>query len=332
MSSIHAKATITGLVAGLLLAGCSGGSAVTPGPDAGPMSGASVSPGTRLLPGPAVMGPTVVPIVPKRVAAPRGWPAGKNSKLIFVANISANEVLMYSQGKNPKPVGSITDGLSDPAGLAVDNKGTLYVSNLGNNTITEYPAGSTSPSVTLSSGLSGNYGVAVDNKGDVFTVNLNTNTLVGFKPGKTQPFETVSGLDNPTGVAADSKNNVFVACDANNTVYEIPAGTSTLENSGLLALVGPIGLAFTKGDTLYVSNFGASNVAVYDKGSTSPDTTITNGITAPTLNAFAANGTFLQTNQGGAVPEYKKGKANPFTSITGISGPLGVTASPRSPN
>ena len=278
------------------------------------------------------MGPTIVPIVPKRIAAPRGWPAGKKSKLIFVANISANEVLMYSQGKNPNPVGSITDGLSDPAGLAVDSKGTLYVSNLGNNTITEYPAGSSSPSVTLSSGLSGNYGVAVDNKGDVFTVNLNTNNLVGFKPGKTQPFETVSGLDNPTGVATDRKNNVFVACDANNTVYEIPAGTSTLENSGLLALVGPIGLAFTKGDTLYVSNFGVGNVAVYDKGSDSPNTTITNGITAPTLNAFAANGTFLQTNQGGAVVEYKKGRGNPFTSITGISGPLGVTASPRSPN
>jgi hypothetical protein len=316
----------------LLLAGCSGGSTVTPASGAGPASGASVNNGMRVLPGPVVMGPTIVPIVPKRIAAPRGWPTGKKSKLVFVANISANEVLMYTQGKNPNPVGSITDGLSDPAGLAVDSKGTLYVSNLGNNTITEYPAGSTSPSVTLSSGLSGNYGVAVDNKGDVFTVNLNTNTLVGFKPGKTEPFETITGLDNPTGVATDSKNNVFVACDANNTIYEVPAGSSTLENSGLLALVGPIGLAFTKGDTLYVSNFGADNVAVYDKGSKSPNTTITNGITAPTLNAFAANGTFLQTNQSGAVDEYKKGKANPFTSITGISGPLGVTASPRSPN
>lgn len=332
MSSIHAKGTIAGVVAGVLLAGCSSGSVMTPVSGSGPVSGAAVASGTRLLPGPVVMGPTVVPLVPKRVAAPRGWPAGKKSKLVFVANISANEVLMYSQGKNPQPVGSITDGLSDPAGLAVDIKGTLYVSNLGNNTITEYPVGSTSPSVTLSSGLDGNYGDAVDNKGDVFAVNLNTNSLVGYKPGKTQPFETVTGLDNPTGVATDSKNNVFIACDANNTVYEVPAGSSTLQNSGLLGLVGPIGLAFTKGDTLYVSNFGSGNVAVYDKGSDSPNTTITNGITAPTLNAFAANGTFIQTNQGGAIPEYKKGKGNPFASITGVSGPLGVTASPRSPN
>lgn len=324
---------LVGAVALALASGCSGNSSpVAPGqPGSLAPSSRQIGLGVRILPGPAVSGPTVVPLVPHRSNLPHAWPAKKKQKqILFVSDLEASEVLMYDPKKaNPPSEGSISDGVSDPAGLAVDEKGALYVSNLGNNTITVYPAGKTSPSLTIDSGLDGNYGVAVDSKGDVFATNLDNNTVTGYRPGKTSPYETITGFDNPVGIAVDDSDNVYVACDSNNTIYIIPAGSSEMENSGLTGLSGPIGVAFGEKDVLYVANFAESSVGIYPKGSTSPSGTITDGIDYPTLDGFTSSDYFFQSNQGDNVVGYKKGQTSPFSTITGNSDPLGVASSPK---
>jgi hypothetical protein len=293
------------------------------------------APGTRVLPGPVVSGPAVVPLVPRQSRLPHVWPA-KTTPILFVANLSSNEIVMYNPAmKNPSPEGSITQGVLDPSGVAVDKKGTLYVSNEGDSSITEYPAGQTSPSVTITTGISSPYGVSVDNKGDVFASNLGNNTVVGYKRGKTTPFETInfSALGQPVGVAADSKNNVWVACDSTNAVFMIPAGSSTPQNAGMSNLNGPIGISFGKSDVTYVANFGAtpSAVEIYAYGTTTPSGSITTGIeqNGPTLNAFTHSGIFFQSNQFLNVVGYKKGQTKPFSTITGLSNPVGVASSPE---
>jgi hypothetical protein len=295
--------------------------------------------GMRVLPGPAVAGPIIVPLVPRDVNAPRGWPVEparhhRHPQLLFVAD-SSSGVLIYNPATvNGSPTGSITNGVNAPAQLAVDKASTLYVVNDGNNTITVYAKGSKTPKLTISSGLSGPYGVTVDSSGEVFASNLNTNTVVGYKAGQTSPFETInfSTLGQPVGLGVDSSDNIWVACDSTNAVFEIPKGSSTPKNANLSGLNGPIGISFGGSNLTYVSNFGAnpSNVQVYTYGTTTPKATITTGIeqNGPTLNAVTHSNTFFQSNQGFNVVGYKLGGTSPFSTLKGASSPLGIASSP----
>jgi len=316
------------------VAGCSGNSALSI-----PSQSTSITPsahqvpaGVRVLPGPAVSGPTIVPLVPRQPNAPRGWPAAApNRQILFVSDESTNSVLMYQpKVPNASPMGSITTGLSTPFGLAVDKAGALYVANLGNSTVTVYPLGASSPSLTISTGISGPYGIAVDSSGEVFVSNLNNNTITGYKAGVTSPFETINfnAYGQAVGVGVDGSDNIWVACDTTNGVFEIPAGTQTVNNSGLTSLNGPIDVSFGKRDVIYVSNFATPNVNIYAYGTTSPSATITSGIVGPTLNGFASSGKFFQSNQGVNVVGYKGGQTTPFSTLSGTSSPTGIAGYP----
>jgi YVTN family beta-propeller protein len=315
------------------IAGCSGNSgALAPNQSLSlAPSSRHVDSGMRILPGPAVAGPMIVPQVPRQPKAPRGWPAGApNRQMLFVAD-SSSGVLMYSpKTPNASPEGSITNGVDAPAGIAMDASGTLYVTNEGNNTVTVYPAGSSSPSLTISTGIDGPYGIAVDSSGEVFVSNLNTNELTGYKAGATSPFETInfSAYGQAVGVGVDASDNIWVACDSSNGVFEIPAGTQTVNNSGLTNLSGPIGVSFGKRNVIYVSNFAASSVNIYTNGSTSPSSTITSGLSGPTLGGFASSGRYFQSNQDLNVVGYKGLQTTPFSTLSGASTPLGIAAVP----
>jgi hypothetical protein len=264
---------------------------------------------------------------------PQVWPLHHHHKpqILFVADINNSQVLLYNPKiANPTPKGMITNGINSPIGLAVDKHNTLYVANAGNNTITVYPYGKTSPSLTINSGLSSPYGLAVDGLGDVFASNLGNNTITGYKPGQTSPFETInfSSEGQAVGVGSDANNNIWVACDSTNEVFEIPAGSSTPQNAGLTNLNGPIGISFGQNDQIFVSNFASANVEIYNYGSKNPSVTITSGITAPTLNGLTHSDSFFQSNQGSNVVGYLKGQTTPFSTITGISNPLGIASLP----
>lgn len=311
-----------------MLAGCSANSGSSGQPLLAPGTAAS---GSRILPGPAVAGPIVVPLVTHPDNVPRVWPK-KKAQVLFVSDAGKGEVELFDpKTANPSPEGSIASGLNVPFGLAVDKKGNLYVANLGNDTIAIYAPGTTTPSTTLSTGLSGPYGIGVDSKGDIFATNINNNTVTGFKAGATSPFETINfnSYGQAVGLAVDGKDNVWVACDTTNAVFEIAAGTSSVTNSGLTGLAGPIGISFGAKDEIFVANFGATDVEYYQYGSTSPAGKITSGISAPTLDGVTKSDSFFQSNQDGSVEGYKKGQTTPFSTITGLSDPTGVASSPE---
>lgn len=314
------------------VAGCSGNStSLAPGQSSSLAPSIHVGKGMRALPGPALTGPLIVPAVPRQPNAPRGWPA-KQQQILFVAD-SSSGVLMYDpKTPNASPEGSITTGVDAPDGVAVDKKGALYVTNAGNNTVTVYPAGSSSPSLTISSGISSPYGIAVDSSLDVFVSNLGTNEITAYKPGSTSAYETINfaNYGQAVGIGVDGKNNVWVACDTTNSVFEIPAGSSSVQNPGLTDVSGPIGISFGKKDVIYISNISASKVNIYKYGTTSPSGSITNGIEhyGPTLNGFTKSGFFFQANQDDNVVGYKKNQTTPFSTLSGASSPLGIASSP----
>ena len=61
-------------------------------------------------------------------------------------------------------------GLKQPAGVAADAAGAIYVSDLGNNQVLKLPAGASSPSVLPFAGLNRPDDVAVDTGGSVYVV------------------------------------------------------------------------------------------------------------------------------------------------------------------
>ena len=115
--------------ASISLAACSANSAAPTQSSGLTPSVQRVPHGMRLLPGPMVAGPLLVSAVPLKPNAPAGWPDHKKKKkeLLFVSDASSG-VLIYDPTKaNSSPTGSITTGVNAPAGLAVDSKGNLYV-------------------------------------------------------------------------------------------------------------------------------------------------------------------------------------------------------------
>jgi hypothetical protein len=64
---------------------------------------------------------------------------------------SNNVVNAYDVAQPGEPlILSITQGIDNPAGLKVDDQGTLYVASPGNDTVAEYAFGQSVPAVTLS--------------------------------------------------------------------------------------------------------------------------------------------------------------------------------------
>jgi DNA-binding beta-propeller fold protein YncE len=107
------------------------------------------SPGNdAVLHGPA--GPNGVG--PNRLSTLRGWMSPdvrRKTALLYVSDVGANLVDVFSV-PGYKRVGQITKGIDEPEGLAVDQKGSLYVPNYKSGTVTVYKHGATSPSLTLS--------------------------------------------------------------------------------------------------------------------------------------------------------------------------------------
>lgn len=116
--------------------------------------------------------------------------------------------------------------------MAVDASGTLYVgANTGSNTtVTAYPAGSSTPSLTITSSGSfcefGSAGVAVDASGTLYVANCSN--VTEYSAGSTTPsgvtIPTGGGLYGGAGVAVDAARTLYVA--SNNTVTEYPGSTT----------------------------------------------------------------------------------------------------------
>ena len=112
-----------------------------------------------------------------RVPLGQGWlsyQAKAGKQLLFVADQPSQSVYIFPQkGKNPAPIGAITQGIAAPTGLFVDRHGTLYVCNFGAGTVTVYPKGSLSPSKTLTQAGIAPIDVVVGKDGTVYVADFN---------------------------------------------------------------------------------------------------------------------------------------------------------------
>ena len=163
--------------------------------------------------------------VPKNVRQKKlhGWlsaEAAGGKHLVYAASLagSSGAVFVYpASGQDQQPIGTIVNGISGPAGIAVDSGGSLYVANTSNNTVTEYAPGQLSPSATFSQGVGTPQGVAVGSDGTVYIANetgssSGTGTVTEYPAGSTSPSATITQAGMYAfAVGLDASNNLYVS-------------------------------------------------------------------------------------------------------------------------
>ena len=175
--------------------------------------------------------------VPGSVATGLGSPAGvalDGSGAIYLADTGNNQVLKEVPGAAPGAGGAggglpgpggpgggtsysaitVATGLASPAGVAVDDRGNVYIADTGHNQVLKetFAAGGYTPT-PVGSGLAAPQGVAVDADGNVYIADTGNGrvlkeTLAG---GSYTQSQLGSGLLQPAGVAVDGLGNVYIA-------------------------------------------------------------------------------------------------------------------------
>ena len=126
----------------------------------------------------------------------------------------------------------IIEGLGQPAALAFDDAGSLWVSDIRRNKIASFSEAQLStsgflvPQVVISAlatSLRNPAGIAFDSEGNLWVANASGQTIVAFTPaqlatsGSPAPHVVLSSnaaLGNPVGLAFDADGALWVAGDA----------------------------------------------------------------------------------------------------------------------
>lgn len=224
-----------------------------------------------------------------------GWlsPAAKVSghRLIYVSQeYNASVVIFPEKGNHQSPIGMITEGVNSPWGLYVDKHGTLYVANQGSyysgtSTVTAYPSGSESPSVTFSQDLTRPMYPIVDSSGDVFVSNAGSystygdsygggGTVVEYQSGSTSPHLVLQTPGTEAdGMDFDQQGNLYVAyrtSDGAGSIEEFAPGSTQGTVLGM-SLNQPQGvLVDSKGNIVVVETGAASRIDVFPPGQQTP--------------------------------------------------------------
>ena len=146
------------------------------------------------------------------------------------------------------PAGVISSFLccTDPAGIAVDQTGNVWIADYNASAVVELlPNGAVATRTTLNGGNDGPQGIAIDGAGNVWAANYYGNSLVELS-GSTATVVSPSagyGLDalisEPYGVAIDASGNLWLSNAGTNTLTQIVGLASPIKTPPLGPPVQP---------------------------------------------------------------------------------------------
>ncbi|HZV76182.1 MAG TPA: hypothetical protein VFF63_00330 [Candidatus Babeliales bacterium] len=312
--TLHASA-LCALVA--VLDGCSGG-----------MAQSSLVP-----PVPALSHSNTNAGVPKPSAKSR---AHRNSAggYVYVSNwtqAGSPELLVYrADTQDPSPIRTVTQGLVDVAGVAVDSSGDVYVANGSGGNVLEFSPGGASLVQTYSQDLYHPIGVTIAGS-TLYVADLGQ--VLEYSIGNGNPTNGIAGIGAPgqsnEGIAVNPLGNSGTFFASASTLSNIPpsgicstSGAYTVAEDVMptLWLVVPLtnneqasGIAFDAEGNLYVADPCANKIAVY---SDSAGWTYSHSVqgTFETPFLLTINSQFL------AVPSAGSGSASGFATIVDLSG------------
>jgi DNA-binding beta-propeller fold protein YncE len=254
--------------------------------------------------------------------------------LLFEADLATDTVNIYKTGalsSNSAPIATFHTASGCPDGLAIDDKGTLYVADECNgNDIEEFPKGSTTEKKAIT-GISNPSGLIIDKTGTLY-VSTYPASIEEYPYGSKSPSQIITGqgLTDPFGLALDKNDNLYVADFGAHQVFEIPYGTTTVTALNLQDLVEPLGVAVDeKTGDLWVTDGQGNKINVYQLGQTTPIQTISgNGFpyAASAQNAHKPLGTVVTSDiTADAVYAFKSGSYTPYATLTnGVGEPISL--------
>ena len=208
----------------------------------------------------------------------------RKSALIYWGSYFNSTIDIFSaKGTNPPMKGQITNGLSNPERLFVDKALSVYATNLGNDTITAYKRGATTPFLTISNGVSNPTGLTVDSAGTVYCANVGNDTVTVYPKGQTSPSLTIS-ISGPEYLAIDGSDNLYVSTGLG--VTEFAPGSTSGKALGL-TIGSPGALEVDKAGNIIVIDSSANTIDVFPAGQTTPSKQI--AVTAGSPFALSLN-------------------------------------------
>lgn len=254
---------------------------------------------------------------------------------VYVADYAKSDIEIYPQSvNNPKPCGKITQGISSPEGIYVNAKGTLYVANYSAGTVTEYLRGKRTPSVTLSTTAPG-YDVFAGKDGTVYVAEQTLGQVAEYDAGSTTVSRTIA-IDEPTGVATDSHNNLYVNHLSNtdgvsHVVKFAPKATSGTDLGFTVSFSGEVKLD-KQNDVIVGDRNNNDVIYIYPPGSTTPSRSFSTPGGNPVDFTLNSTETLFYVSGLGHVDVYTFATGVPAASIsTGLTSPSGVAAFPPAP-
>jgi hypothetical protein len=196
---------------------------------------------------------------------------------IYVADYLHSDVEVYSQvGTNAAPCRKITTGVSNPEGIYVDAKSTLYVANYIGNTITEYPHAGKTPAITISPAAPA-YDVFVGVDRTLYAAEPTMDQVAEYPVGATSPSQTLAINGGAYGVATDNQNNLYVSYLSNSDglshVEEFAPGATTGTNLGFtVPFAGELKLDHE--NDIIIGDRNDNVIDIFPPGATSPSQTI----------------------------------------------------------
>lgn len=190
----------------------------------------------------------------------------------------------------------VSSGLSEPAGVAVDGAGNVYICDGGHGVVKKWSVASNTVSTLVSSGLAVPIGVAVDGPGNVYIADTFDNVIDKWSVANSNVTALVSsGLSDPYGVALDRAGNVFIADTSDSMIKEWSIANSNVTTvvSGLDA---PGSVAVDAADNLYIPDVG--NGAIEESSATNESPGIlASGLSEPAGLAVDNSGNVYITSE-----------------------------------
>jgi YVTN family beta-propeller protein len=213
-------------------------------------------------------------------------------------------------------------GLWEPAGVAFDQSGDLWVADMMNSRVLEFTppftngmAASTvlgEPSFDTSSGsgrvsqysMWSPQGVAVDSSGNLWVADTMNSRVLEFTPpfanGMAASFELGQSarFNGPESLGFDPSGNLWVADSDNNRVLEFAKGSGFTSDQGASLVLGqsaatslyiPTGVAVDSSGDVWVSDSGNGRVLEFSASSTTTVTTTTSASATATVTVVTCS-------------------------------------------
>ncbi|ACL17263.1 Carbohydrate binding family 6 [Methanosphaerula palustris E1-9c] len=196
-----------------------------------------------------------------------------------VGVVGALNPLPYSLQWNGTEIGSLGGGLHAPGSVAVDDAGSVYVSDSANHQVQKF----TSDGIFVKNwsnpvGNTGDFwypvGIAVDPTGaNVYVSDLESNRILKFTSNGDFVDEWNTSGGDPYGVAVDRSGHVFVAEVYNyegglGQVQEFAPSGDLINNWSPGGKKNPLGVAVDSNNNVYISYFNSNQIRKFTSNGT----------------------------------------------------------------